>query len=194
LQLLSAHPTLSFTIPRDGNTTVDIIWAYGTVNPDDNDPSANLLQHLESGSFVLDLSKEIDDDDLPTQSGSQTVFNPTQTGTPSPTGRPGDDEDGGTSLETFEKLIIGHAVMTVVGFLIVLPFGALVARWGRTFTDKWFKYHWRTQVAVSIPIVMIGWTLGPLSIADQGGVHVDTAHKVSVYDGMNQLLRSNENS
>lgn len=159
---------------------MNVIWAYGTVNPESSDPGATLLQHLDAQAFTLDLSKELDLDDL-NPSSTATVFNPSQTGAPSPSDGLGseDTSPGEPPLETFEKLIIGHAVMTVVGFLIALPFGAIMARWGRTFTSNWFKFHWRTQVVVSIPMVMIGWTLGPLAIADQGGIHANDAHKVS---------------
>ena len=129
----------------------------------------------------MDLSKEIDSDQLESMTVSQTVFRPSQTSsaTPSPSG--GQSVSSALPLETFERLIIGHSVLSVIGFLVVLPFGAIISRWGRPFTNKWFKYHWSSQVVVSIPIVVIGWTLGLLAVADQGGIHADDAHKVCVF-------------
>lgn len=136
----------------------------------------------------MDLSKEIDSDQLESMTVSQTVFRPSQTSSaiPSPSG--GQSVSSALPLETFERLIIGHSVLSVIGFLVVLPFGAIISRWGRPFTNKWFKYHWSSQVVVSIPIVVIGWTLGLLAVADQGGIHADDAHKVCVFLPLSNMI------
>jgi len=68
--------------------------------------------------------------------------------------------------------------LSTLGFLVILPLGALVARWARTFTSRWFNYHWIIQVVFSIPIVITGWALGPLAVADQGSNHVSNIHKI----------------
>ena len=75
---------------------------------------------------------------------------------------------------------MAHAVLSAAGFLILLPLGALVARWGRVFTPKWFAAHWFLNVVLGIPLICIGWALGPLAVAQQGLEHVVTAHQVSV--------------
>lgn len=149
----------------------------------------SLLVHVDSGNFTLDLSGTVDTDSLPSSSEAQTPLPPPSTSTgastgasPAPTsgsGGTGDVDNGGKQpFQTFEKLIIAHAVMATVGFLILLPLGGIIARWGRTFTEKWFYYHWKIQVIFSIPIVVIGWALGPLAVAEEGVKHANDAHKV----------------
>ena len=51
-------------------------------------------------------------------------------------------------LLPFEKYIIAHAIFCVIGFLGLLPLGALVARYTRTFTPKWYTAHWIIQFAI----------------------------------------------
>ncbi|KLO18557.1 hypothetical protein SCHPADRAFT_113148 [Schizopora paradoxa] len=180
--LTATLPTLSFTIPKNNDTVQNIVWAYGTENPNSSDPNdANLAIHQQSGATTLNLQGQLDADDLP--SASQANFGspepPSQpTGLPSPTGSPSDSQvTGSPPFKTFEKLIVAHAVIVTMGFLVILPTGAMVARWGRMVSDKWFYYHWFIQVVISIPIVVIGWTLGPLAVAEQGAKHADDSHK-----------------
>ena len=54
-------------------------------------------------------------------------------------------------LLPFEKYIVAHAVFSVIGFLGLLPLGALLARYTRTFSPKWFKAHWIVQFAIGAP-------------------------------------------
>ncbi|THH02975.1 hypothetical protein EW145_g6640 [Phellinidium pouzarii] len=90
----------------------------------------------------------------------------------------GDSSVVPTPFESFERIAIGHAILSVVGFLVILPIGALVARWCRTFTENWFYYHWITQVVLSIPVIVTGWALGPLAVSTQGVGHADDVHKI----------------
>jgi len=180
--LTAALPTLAFTVPKDNATTENVIWAYGTSNPNSADPNTNsLIMHEQSGAFMFNLSNHLDADDLPsvTQVNSGASGPPSQsTDSPSPSGSSsGAQAISSPPFKTFEKLIVAHAVIVAMGFLVILPTGAMVARWGRAVSDKWFYYHWFIQVVISIPVVVIGWTLGPLAVAEQGAKHADDAHK-----------------
>jgi hypothetical protein len=53
-----------------------------------------------------------------------------------------------------------HAVLASVAWLIILPLGALVARYLRTFTRKWFWGHAIIQLVVAAPIFYVGWARG----------------------------------
>jgi len=180
--LTAALPTLSFTVPKDNGTVENMIWAYATANPDSSDPNnMNLAIHQQSGAFAFNLSNHMDADDLP--SASQATFGspeppPPSSDSPLPS-NPSSDTPviGSPPFKTFEKLIVAHAVIVSMGFLVILPTGAMVARWGRLISDKWFYYHWFIQVVISIPVVVIGWTLGPLAVAEQGAKHASDAHK-----------------
>lgn len=48
----------------------------------------------------------------------------------------------------YQKLIIAHAVLVSLGFLILLPLGAILARYLRTFSPKWFFGHWIAQLGL----------------------------------------------
>ncbi len=51
-------------------------------------------------------------------------------------------------LLPFEKYIVAHAIFCVIGFLGLLPLGALLARYTRTFSPKWYTAHWIVQFAI----------------------------------------------
>ena len=53
-------------------------------------------------------------------------------------------------LLPFEKYIVGHAVMCVIGFLGLLPLGAITARYTRTYTPQWYSAHWIIQFAIGV--------------------------------------------
>jgi hypothetical protein len=75
-------------------------------------------------------------------------------------------------------MLMAHAILCGIGFLIVLPTGALIARWGRTFTDSWFKVHWTFQAVFGIPTIAAGWFLAVAGIVTKEGRHFDDTHKV----------------
>ena len=100
------------------------------------------------------------------------------------------------ALNPFQKIVIAHAVFCTVGFLLVLPAGALLARFMRTFSHSWFKGHWILQFGVGmyyysslsfVPliffsvagiIILTGIILGFAAVANLGAPHVNSTHKV----------------
>ncbi|KAI0743640.1 hypothetical protein C8Q80DRAFT_853198 [Daedaleopsis nitida] len=76
-------------------------------------------------------------------------------------------------LLPFEKYIIAHAIFCVIGFLGLLPLGALLARYSRTFTPRWFTAHWIVQFAIAGPVIIIGVSLGfhAVVLAQSGGAN-----------------------
>ncbi|EJD05915.1 uncharacterized protein FOMMEDRAFT_104262 [Fomitiporia mediterranea MF3/22] len=174
---------LAFTVPKDDTVQQNAIWALGVANPMSASVDVTLELHLDSGNFTLNLSNHINTEDIPALNPESSSMLPTDTpNSGSSASSPPESGEGTTSgeepFETFERLIIAHAVLSAAGFLVILPAGALIARWGRTFSENWFYYHWMTQVVFSIPVVVTGWALGPLSVAAQGGVHANDSHKV----------------
>jgi hypothetical protein len=75
-------------------------------------------------------------------------------------------------------MLVAHAVLCSIGFLLVLPVGALVARWLRTFNSYWFKAHWITQLMLGGPIIATGWGLAVAAVVKKNGTHFDDTHKV----------------
>jgi hypothetical protein len=83
---------------------------------------------------------------------------------------PDTDSSGGASWTYSDKLIAAHAALASVGFLVVLPFGTLFARWARTFVPGavWFRSHWILNLLVGGPLVVVGIALGYAAIASVG--------------------------
>jgi hypothetical protein len=108
--------------PQDVEETV--IWAFSDAVPSSSESNAIIEQHLVAGSTVLNLTS------------SNGSFTPAS----------GNIGASGSATDTrgmkgYRKLIIAHAVLMVLGFLIFLPTGILVARLLRLVTPHWFMMH-----------------------------------------------------
>lgn len=169
-------------MPPNGQFKHTIVWAISTTRPPSNGPDAFLTQHVDQGSFTIDLAKPYTSSDplgnTPTSrpGGTGPVYHP-----------PGATNTfGGSDLPAFQlpsllpyqRLLVIHAVLCSIGFLLVLPVGALVARWLRTFNRHWFKAHWITQVALGGPIIVAGWGTAIAAVVEKNGAHFDDTHKV----------------
>jgi Eukaryotic cytochrome b561 len=168
---------LAFTIAANGPTLLQLIWAIATTRPSSDAVDAQLTQHIASGAIQLDLSRTFTDNTM---------------GTAVPTGPPGDNpylppfptQTSGVhgfelpALLPYQKMLQAHAILCGVGFLVVLPTGALLARWGRTFTNSWFKFHWIVQAVIGIPIIASGWSLAVAGVITKQGTHFDDTHKI----------------
>lgn len=154
-----------------------LIWAIATTRPPSGAVDAQLTQHIASGAVSLDLTRTFSDNTL---------------GTAVPTGPPGDNtylppfptQASGSHgfqlppLLPYQKMLQAHAILCGIGFLIVLPTGALVARWGRPFTNSWFTSHWVIQFLIGLPIIVSGWFLGVAGVITKEGRHFDDRHKI----------------
>ncbi|KLO16026.1 hypothetical protein SCHPADRAFT_823713 [Schizopora paradoxa] len=161
-----SQPKFGYSIPANSDTTQAIIWAFGTTNPGSSSVSANLLQHLSSGTLSLDLTKQLSGD-------GSSLSNPAASNA-------GGSSQGSAisiPLLPYQKLIIAHASILGVAFLILLPTGALLARYLRTFSRSWFKGHWIIQFGLAGPLIVIGVALGIASVHSEGSEHLDDTHK-----------------
>ena len=88
-----------------------------------------------------------------------------------------DSNSASIPLTSLQKKVIAHAVLSGVGFLIFLPFGALLARWLRTFTPRWFLGHSIVQFYVAGTFILIGFALGISAVSDAGSGHLTDTHR-----------------
>jgi len=161
--LSSSSPTFAFTIPSNSDTTQSLVYAIGSTNPSSSSASATLIQHFDSGSIQIDLSK-----DLTSSSGYDS---------PNPTGKTASGVSS-IPLQPYQQMIIAHAIFCSIGFLLVLPAGVLLARYGRTTIGPvWFKGHASLQFFIAGPIIFIGVMLGFAAVGKAGAVHLDDNHK-----------------
>lgn len=90
---------------------------------------------------------------------------------------------GATTAEKYSKLenlIRLHAFLVSFGFLVLLPLGALVARYSRVYNVKLFPYHWKINFYVAGPIITVGVLLGPIIVFSKETfrIHFANGHEV----------------
>ncbi|KAJ7800577.1 hypothetical protein B0H14DRAFT_2898843 [Mycena olivaceomarginata] len=141
LSTTSGNATFVYTIPANSDTEQSIIFAFGTTNPGSSDESATLQQHLDSGVTSLDLTKPFSASSTPSGSdfGSSSSADP---------------------WTHYRRMVVAHAVLSVVGFALLLPCGILLARYLRTFTPTWYTGHWIAQFGIAGPIILAGIVMG----------------------------------
>jgi len=152
----ASQPTYSFTIPSNGELQQEIIWAFGLTNPQSKAADAMLLEHSQSGPTLIDLSTPITGSNGTIES-SNPVLPP---------------------LLPYQKLVVGHAIVLTLAFLLLLPSGALFARYLRTASSFWFKGHWIIQFYLAGPVVLTGFILAILAVQEHGTMHFDDTHKL----------------
>jgi len=79
-----------------------------------------------------------------------------------------------------ETFIVLHAFFVSLGFLVLLPVGSLIGRWGRTFTPKWFKAHRVFNMSFALPVITVGVLLGPVVVYTKPTfrIHLANSHEV----------------
>ncbi|TCD60420.1 hypothetical protein EIP91_010212 [Steccherinum ochraceum] len=191
-----ASPTLAFDIPKNNDTLQQLIWAFGVTRPPP-DSDSTLEQHQDAGPFTLDLTKVLDDsgnsnagdngDDpataaAPTSAIIATTTSSLPTFTPPPPQSPAQpsssDPENKVHKSEHDSLLLAHGALSFLGFAVLLPASVLAARWGRTRTDRWLKIHWFINVVLSVPVCVVGWVLGPLSVSRRGRKHVVNEHQI----------------
>jgi len=175
--LSGTNPKFVYTLPYQGETTQNIIWAFGTTSPGSSAVDASIQQHIDAGSTRLALGTTL----------AATSKDPTNPISIIGSGSSGNNTDsqpstggGGSStipLRDFEKYIVAHAILCIVGFLGLLPFGALAARFFRTFTNHWFKAHWIIQFGLALPVVTAGVALGIYAVENHESGQLADDHK-----------------
>ncbi|KAJ7019216.1 hypothetical protein C8F04DRAFT_1214393 [Mycena alexandri] len=104
----------------------------------------------------------------------------TSTSTTSAGGAASTDTGGATDdipLTPYQRMVVAHAILSVVGFALLLPLGALVARYLRTFSPSWFTVHWIAQFGISGPVIIVGIVLG-FKASGNIGYKILDPHKV----------------
>ncbi|KAJ7656194.1 hypothetical protein B0H17DRAFT_956176 [Mycena rosella] len=77
-----------------------------------------------------------------------------------------------------QRMIVAHAIVCVVGFALLLPLRALLARYLRTFSSTWYTGHWIAQVGIAGPVITAGVVLG-FQATEKTGSTPSTDHKAS---------------
>lgn len=144
----------TFTMQHDGTVDQNIIYAFGRDKPTGSGDNISFRQHSNQGTFTLNLVQQ------------------------SPGGSNGGaSSSNSTSTNSKQAIIIAHAVMCSLAFVVFLPSGALLGRYMRTFSVIWFRGHWIINFLISGTTGLIGIILAIASINNRDGVHLNTPHK-----------------
>jgi len=167
----ASNPKLAFSIPANSDTQQSLIWAFASAKPSGSAVDATIQQHLQSGTFQLDLT------------ASSASFDPASaTGGGSGGGGSGGGGGGGGGislpLQPYQKLIVAHAVLCSLGFIVFLPAGALIARFLRVISPKWFRPHAYTQFYVAGTVILIGFILAIVGVNQAESGHFNDRHKL----------------
>ncbi|KAG6887530.1 hypothetical protein C0995_014633 [Termitomyces sp. Mi166 len=168
----NAVKTLVFSIPVNktvmswSDPTEHLIWAYGKVRPEK--PSySELTQHYIAGRLRLNLG------------GTMPEFVPTVEPA-THENQAGSHTSEASEHQKYQNIIIMHGLLGAIGFLILLPAGALSARWGRTFTSKWLGVHETINLSIAFPVITLGWIVGLISVFSHEGRHLfDDTHQIT---------------
>ncbi|KAG5642829.1 hypothetical protein DXG03_002060 [Asterophora parasitica] len=169
-QLTGDSSSFGYTIPSNGDKQQFVIFAYGTTNPGSSDVNADLVQHFEYRTVYFDLTKNLTPATPATPATTSSGAKPT-------TSHAASSDD--IPLLPYQRMIVAHAIFCVVGFLLFLPGGALLARYLRTYSPTWFTGHWAIQLVISGPTIVAGAALGVASVNKAGARHLDDSHKVN---------------
>ncbi|KAH8077492.1 hypothetical protein BXZ70DRAFT_697161 [Cristinia sonorae] len=80
-------------------------------------------------------------------------------------------------LFPYQKKLVSHGIVSVIGYLVLLPLGIFIARYLRTFTPKWFYAHWIVQSIVSGPFIIASFALAHSATAESESGHYNDKHK-----------------
>lgn len=131
--------------------------------PASPDPHTTIYGHYAAGMLLLNLEKDI----VTSPEGSLDDT----------TSSPVISQDL-LFYSTHELIVLAHGFLITIGMLVLLPAGALVARWARTYSEKWFKIHKTLNYVIALPIILGGWTLGPFAVFNARATHFMDAHQV----------------
>ncbi|KAH6918954.1 hypothetical protein BKA70DRAFT_35259 [Coprinopsis sp. MPI-PUGE-AT-0042] len=177
-KLTAWHPekstTYAFQIPVNKtrlarSSKEDLIFAYSPVRPESDSPHAMMARHKEAGYITLEFSEEEKEEKHETPAASHPADK-----VPSSSHKEGGHKDSSTHT----TVVLLHAFFLSFAFLGLLPTGVITARWARTFTPVWFKVHWIVNYPLAMPLVLLGWVLGPIAVNQHRSGHFNDKHKI----------------
>lgn len=163
----SSFPRFGYTISANSDTEQSIVWAFSSTHPASSAVDAPLQIHTGKGTLKLDLTKTI------TASNASAILNPVSLAA----SRSGTVNTATGPYTAQQRIAIAHGVFAGVSFLVFLPFGALLARFARTFTGRWFTAHWIVQFGITAPMVIIALALGISAVSVVGGKQLYSTHE-----------------
>jgi hypothetical protein len=145
--------------------------------PSSNSPDADIVEHDDEGTLSMNMANPLPDSiDGPATTATTSGATPAATSNlPSSYGN-----SDSFALTPSQKIFAAHGVLLTLAFMVILPLGALQARFLRTFVPGkwWFTAHWILQWPVTTLLIIIGFALGVSEVNKRGSGQLDSTHKV----------------
>lgn len=134
------------------SSSASYIWASNSNNPPGSNANAKLSQHpnKQRGHFTVDFTAAYTPSSASSTSSSQA-------GSSTPNSATADISNRNLG-DASVRVQLAHVIVMAVAFLGIFPTGALVARYGRTFTSKWFPSHHYIQLFGAV-MTIVGFAL-----------------------------------
>lgn len=145
---------MSFSVPANNQTDQVLVWAFSEDRPPSSHPDTDILKHSHAGAIRLSISSA---------SSRHPYYH-------------GEDED----VVSTKILLVANGVLASFGFLVLLPLGSLVARWGRTFSGKWLGYYRAVNMVVAMPAISLRVAMAFIVVYQHNERHFFEAHAVGV--------------
>lgn len=81
-------------------------------------------------------------------------------------------------ISEFKKNASVHGLLESIAFLVILPVGVLIARYLRTFTNRWWYVHWIINFLVACPLILVAWAMGNAAHGNTGHAQTTPHGKV----------------
>ncbi|KAN0138267.1 hypothetical protein V8E53_003730 [Lactarius tabidus] len=131
------NPQIAFTRPAPEDGMQNIIWAFGRTSPESADADAPFSIHQRMGRGTLNLTRVAPSPAEPSESPEPSPTPTPPLHQPQPEESDEKVEDGSGGSASFV-----HGALCTAGFLLVLPSGALVARYAKvTGSARAFQLH-----------------------------------------------------
>jgi cytochrome b561 len=143
------------------------MWAYSTSTPSSSRPDASISIHNSYTRFTLDFAQGITANATPSLLMTSASPSPT-----SPTLSSASNKS--TISNTSSNVILAHMLCMVIAWMFLAPFGAIIARYGRTMFT-WYPTHRAFQIGTLV-LVIVGFSLGIAGVSKEGGRHFSQRH------------------
>jgi len=145
-------------IENKASASAQFIYAFSSNTVKSSDPTTTaLVQHDNFGSFGADL----------TSSAGLDVNGQVNQNAPPVTGS--SSKKVSVPLSRFDQLIILHAIMAGMAWMVISPTAVLMGRLGRHLGKTWFKIHWMFQVLLTSVLTIAAIILAIAAVNINGG-------------------------
>ncbi|PWN22741.1 CBD9-like protein [Microstroma glucosiphilum] len=184
-RITSDSTIVSWSFPQtsDPGNAMAHIWGVNTQNaPASSDSSSSFNKHNDYGDFNMDFTKAYAGaapavpsgvTALPAFGGAAVSANPATTSSGS---NGASSTTNGKALSYHENRVwIAHMSFMLIAWVLLVPIGILVARFGR-LAYKWFPAH-RAIQSVAILFGLVGFFLAVGAVQAQGSTHFKKRHE-----------------